>query len=132
MNARSIGLAVVALGTGVLAFAQGEESAHETALKQMLRSIDQLTTTLAGVRDAETAQAARPGLRKAVEGWKDAKTKAAALPPPNQAEKDRLTKDYKGKMDEAVKKFFTEVGRVRLLPAGKDVLDEVKGVAPIP
>ena len=43
-----------------------------------------------------------------------------------------LTKEFKGKMDEAVKKFFTEVGRVRLLPAGKEVLDEVKGVAPIP
>ena len=46
--------------------------------------------------------------------------------------KDRLAKEYKGKMDDTLKKFFTEVGRVRGFPAGKEVLMEIKPVVIIP
>jgi cytochrome c556 len=132
MNARWIGAAMTALGVGALAAAAGEESAHEQALKQMIRALDKLTTTLSGIKDAETAQAARPELRKAVEGWTATKKKLEELPPPGNAEKDRLQKEYKGKVDEATKKLFTEIGRVRMFPAGKDVLQEMAKVLPIP
>src|SRR5262249_9472391 len=112
----------------VVGAAAGEESPHEQSLMLMIRTLDKLTMTLTAVKDADTAKAARPELRKAAEAWTDAKTKAAKLPPPDKAEKDRLAKEYKGKMDAALKKFFTEVGRVRMIPAGKDVLDEIKVV----
>jgi hypothetical protein len=128
MNARSIGIALATVTLCLLPLAAGEESAHEKALKQIISSLDKLTMTLAGIKDAETAQAARPELRKAVMGWAEARKKADKLPPPEPAEKDRLAKQYKGKMDEAVKKFFTEVGRVRGFPAGKEALDEVRPV----
>ena len=60
------------------------------------------------------------------------KTKAGKLAPPDKAEKDRLAKEYRGKMDEALKKFLTEYGRVRGFPAGREVLMEIKAVVVIP
>ncbi len=71
---------------------------------------------------------ARPDLKKAVEAWAKVKAKAAELPPPEQAEKDRLAKAYRPKLDATVKRFFTEVARVRKFPAGKDVLKEIKDI----
>ncbi len=129
MNARAIGLALLALAASVFTATAGEESPYEQSLKQMIRTLDRLAMTLAGIKDADTAQAARPELKKAVDEWTVIKTKAGQLPPPDQAEKDRLAKAYRSKLEEAMKKFFTEVGRVRGLPAGKDVLQEIKPVA---
>jgi len=123
---------LMTLGAVLLPLAAGEESPHELALKQVLKSLDKLTMTLGSIKDAETAEATRPELRKAVENWTDAKTKAGKLAPPEKVEKDRLAKEYKGKMDESIKKFFTEVGRVRSFPAGKEVLQEIKAVVIIP
>jgi hypothetical protein len=132
MNARSWMAVLVALGCGMLPLTAGEESQHELAVKQMLKSLDKLTMTLASIKDGDTAEAARPELKKAAENWVDVKTKAGKLAPPDKAEKDRLAKEYKGKMDEAIKKFLTEYGRVRILPAGKEVLMEIKAVVVVP
>jgi hypothetical protein len=123
---------LVALGAGLLPLLGGEESPHEQALKLTLRSLDKLTTTLATIRDADTAAAARPDLKKAVEGWTEAKKKTDQLPPPGKAEKDRLAKEYTPKMDEAVKKFKTEIGRVRGFAAGRKVLTEIEAVVGAP
>jgi hypothetical protein len=132
MHARSWMAVLVALGCGLLPLLAGEESPHESAVKEMLKSLDKLTITLASVKDAETAEAARPELKKAAENWVEVKTKAGKLAPPDKAEKDRLAKEYKGKMDEAIKKFFTEYGRVRGFPAGRAVLMEIKAVVIMP
>lgn len=128
MNARSWMAVLVALGVALAPLAAGEESPHELAVKQVLKSLDKLTMALSGVKDAETAQAARPGLRKAAKDWTELKAKTALLPPPDKAEKDRLVKDYKSKMDDAIKKYYVEVGRVFSFEAGKDVLMELKPV----
>jgi hypothetical protein len=132
MNARSWMAVLVALGGGLLPLTAGEESPHEMAVKQLLKSLDKLTMTLATVKDADSAAAARPELKKAVKSWVEAKTKTDKLVPPDKAEKDRLEKEYKGKMNEAIKKFFTEYGRLRDIPAGKEVLMEIKAVKVIP
>jgi hypothetical protein len=118
--------AIVAIAT--LSVSADEESPYEKGLKVQLRALEQLSTVLAGVRDVDSAQAARPELRKAADAWTGAKTKLAELPPPDKQEKDRLAKDYKKKMDAATLKFFTEVGRVRGFPAGKQLLEEIKSV----
>src|ERR1700674_5527866 len=69
MNARSWMAVLVALGVALVPLAAGEESPHELAVKQVLKSLDKLTMALSGVKDAETAQAARPELRKAAKDW---------------------------------------------------------------
>lgn len=128
MNARSWMGVLVAFGAGLLPLTAGEESPHELAVKQVLKSLDKLTMALSAVKDAETAQAARPELRKAAKDWTELKSKTALLPPPDKAEKDRLAKEYKGKMDDAIKKYYVEVGRVFSFQAGKEVLVELKPV----
>jgi hypothetical protein len=128
MVARIIGMTLTAFAALTLGLAAQEESPHEQSVKEMLKALDRLTMTLTKINDAETAQAARPELRKAVENWTAVKKKTANLPPPDQAEKDRLSRTYKGKVEEATKMFLTEVGRVRKLPAGKQVLDDLKPV----
>ena len=116
------------LPASALPTSAGEASPHEEALKAMLKSLDRMTTAVGGVKDAETADAARPDLKKAVDGWTMARAKADKLPPPEPAEKERLTKQYKGKMDAALKKLLTEVGRVNAVPAAKGLLKELRVV----
>jgi hypothetical protein len=128
MSARGFGLALLVLSAAALGLAAGDETAHEQALKQTIGAIDKMTMTLSTIKDEETAQAAKPELQKAVKVWTMVKAKAAELPPPEQAEKDRLAKAYKPKLDTAVKKFFTEVARVRKFPAGNEVLKEIKDI----
>jgi hypothetical protein len=128
MKARTIGMAMALLAVIFVTAAAGDDSPHELSLKQTIRALDKLATTLEKVKDADTAQAARAELKKAAEEWTAIKTKAGELPPPDQAEKDRLAKAYKGKLEEAMKRFFVEVGRVRMFPAGKEVLKEIKPV----
>jgi hypothetical protein len=125
---RSIGSVVCVLTCGWLCLAAGEESPHEQTLKVMLASLNKLTAALAGVKDAETAQAARPELKKAADTWVAARAKADKLPPPEPAEKARLTKQYKPKMDEALKKLNVEVGRLQSVPSAKEALQELRPV----
>ncbi len=89
----------------------GGKAAFDDVVKQMLETMDSLTTTLATVRDEESAKAARPELRKAAAKWQGIETKAKNVPPPNREEKDRLAKQYKTKLEEAQKKLFGEVAR---------------------
>ena len=126
--ARAFGLSLLVLSALVVGLTAGEESAYEQSLKQTIGALDKMTMTLATIKDEDTAQTARPQLQKAVKAWMMVKAKAAELPPPDQTEKDRLAKVYKSKLDAAVKKFFTEVARVRKFPAGNDVLKEIKDI----
>src|SRR5437773_9919 len=128
MHARTIGAAFAALGVVLLPALAGEESPHEQALKGMLKSLDKMTLTLADVKDGDSAEAARPELKKLAAGWTAARAKADKLPPPEPAEKERLAKQYKGKMDEAIKKLLGEAGRINAIPAAKDVLKELRVV----
>ena len=60
--------------------------------------------------------------------WVDERARAAKLVPPDRAEKERLTKIYRPKIDEALKKMFLEIRRVEIIPGGKDALKEIRGV----
>jgi septal ring factor EnvC (AmiA/AmiB activator) len=104
------------------------KTAFDDVVKQMIETMDSLTTTLATIRDEETAKAAVPELRKSAEKWQLVKKKAADLQPPSREEKDRLAKDYKKKLEEAQKKLFAEVGRVSLVPGGRPALMEISSV----
>ena len=89
---------------------------------------DSLTATLATIRDEETAKGAQPELRKTAAKWKLIKQKAEDLPPPSRQEKDRLEKQYKMKLEEAQKKLFGEVARVRMVSGGREALLEISSV----
>ena len=112
----------------VLPVQGGAKAGFEDIVKQMVQTMDTLTRTLGTIQDEETAKGARPELRKAAEKWHTIKKNAENLPPPSREERDRLAKEYKGKLEEAQKKLFVEVARVALVPGGKDALLEISGV----
>jgi hypothetical protein len=121
----SIGIAFIAWGFA----AAGEESPHEQAIVKMLGSLDKISATLKKIVDEESALAAKPELRKEAAIWVEARAKARKLQPPEKAEKVRLEKMYKLKVEESLKKLFTEKTRVELIePGGKDALKEIAGV----
>ncbi len=110
------------------ALAAGGAASHEAVVKELLTTLDGLTTTLRGVKDADTAKAARPELKKAAAAWAAVRKKAEALPPPEPAIKDRLMKEYRPKLDAAVKGLFGQVRRVEDVPGGPAALREIAGV----
>ena len=119
-----VGLVMLALG-----FARaGEASPHEQAILRMLGNLHEIGKILQSIETEEGAEAAKPDLRKAAKNWIEARAKTAKMPPPERAEKERLTKIYKPKVDDALKKMFTEIRRVEVIPGGKDALKEIRGV----
>jgi hypothetical protein len=120
--------AAVVLGLLVALLPARAGEAHEDTLKQMLAALDKMAVALESAKDGESAKAAQPELRKAADGYLLARQKAAALPPPEQAEKDRLAKEYRPKMQMALKKFFSEVRRVETLPEARPILVEIRDV----
>jgi hypothetical protein len=126
---RAVGcLAVVLVACACQPAAAGGDKAFEDVVKQMLDTMGSLTTTLATIRDDETAKSAKPDLRKAAGKWQLIKKKAEGLPPPSKQEKDRLAKEYRTKLEEAQKKLFGEVARVSTIPGGRAALLEVSSV----
>lgn len=100
----------------------------EEVVKDTLGILDKLTTTLAGVKDKETADSARPELKATTSKWVEIRKKAEALKPPTTEEKTRLEKEYKGKLEESQKKLFAEIGRVKGVPGGPEALTEIAPV----
>jgi hypothetical protein len=106
----------------------GDKTQFEDVIKQMLGTMDKLTKTLTTITDEDTAKSARPELRKAAGTWHLITKKAEGMPPPSKEEKDRLAKQYKPKLEEATKKLFGEVDRVKSIPGGRQALLEISGV----
>lgn len=103
----------------------GDDSPHISVVKAMLGAMDKITTQLKTVVDEDTAKAARPELKKAAEHWQALRQKAKDTPPPTKEEKARLSKEFASKIEDAQKKLFAEIGRVQLLPGGRDALQDL-------
>jgi len=101
---------------------------HEEVVKQMLASMDKITTTLTSITNEESAEAAKPGLRKAAKEWVALRAKVEKLPPPPREEKERLDKEYKEKLVTANKKLTAEKTRVDNIPGGPEALKEIRSV----
>ena len=122
-RAGCIGLALVAVG-----LMGAGDSPYEKTLKDMIGAVDSIGVTLKTIIDEDTAAASKPVLRKANDAFVDARTKAGKLPPPEREEKARLEKVYKPKLEESLKRMFSEIRRVEIIPGGKEALKEIAGV----
>ncbi len=119
---------LVMVALGLVCLTAGEPASHEAVVQGMLGALEKISATLETVRDEATAEAARPDLRKQAEAWRALRKRADALPPPERDAKDRLAKEYKGKMDESLKRLFAQIGRVQALPGARPALQEISGV----
>jgi uncharacterized membrane protein (UPF0182 family) len=105
-----------------------KDSPQAAVVKEMLGVMDSLTKALSGIKDAGTAEAAKPELRKLAKAWMTVRGKAEKVPPPSKEEKARLEKDFKSRMELAQRKLFVEAERVRGIAAARDVLEEIRSV----
>lgn len=124
-----IGCLVVLAG---LLLARGQEAGSEARLadilKEMMETMDKLTLQLEAIKDEDTAKASKDDLKKTTSVWLQIRKKAEKMRPPSKDEKDRLEKEYKGKLQAAQKKLFTEIARVKSVPGGPDALKEIRGL----
>ncbi len=126
MKVRAWSIGIVLLAAGLAAGSQG--SPYEQALQQVLESFDKIGASLKTIIDEDSANAAKPDLRKAAATFLEAKAKAAKMQQPEKDEKVRLEKLYKPKLDDSMKKMITEMRRVEQIPGGKEALKEISGV----
>jgi hypothetical protein len=130
MNARCMTAGLLALLLGAATLSAGAAERHEAVLKEMIGAVDKLGEALKAVEDADSAKAAKPELKKGAQTFLAARAKAGKLPPPDKEAKDRLAKTYRPKLEEAMKKLFTEVRRVEKVPGGAAALVEIQPILP--
>src|SRR5262245_6367468 len=113
------------VATAVLATAPSAGKMFEDVLKETLGTFDQITAALVTIKDEDSAKSAKPDREKAAGRFLEIQKLAAAMKPPDKAERDRLVKEYKPKLEEAHKKLFVEISRVRRVPGGRDALQAI-------
>lgn len=121
--------AVLALTTA-LAWGQatGSEAKLDEVVKEVLGTMDKLASQLAAIKDEATAKASRDELKKTVRHWQEIRKKGEQLKPPTKEEKDRLEKEYKGKLKAAQDKLFAEIARVKGVPGGPEALKVIRAL----
>ena len=121
-------VALVALLAAV-GLAAGGGPTHEEVTKQLLAVMDKITVSLASITSQESAEAAKPVLRNSAKEFLAVRAQAEKLPPPSREEKNRLEKEFKGKIETATKKLAAERVRVRnITPGGPEALEEIRSV----
>jgi hypothetical protein len=119
----------IACGTVLLTLALlragGGPSPQEAVLKDMLATLEQANKVLKGVVDEASAGAARPELKKAALRLRDLRKKAREMKQPGKAEKARLEKLYRDKLDDTLKKLRAESIRVKGIPGGAEAVKEL-------
>ena len=119
------------LGAAVLiALGEGGEagSPHEAVVKEMLRTLEQVTGVLGKISDEASAEAARPELRAADKRMLQLRKKAKELKQPSKEEKDRLAREYRARFEDALKKLRAEVIRVKGIPGGDAAVKELSSL----
>jgi hypothetical protein len=117
-----------AAGLLILLLARVQEPGHEDVIKQSLELLGKISMSLGEIKDAESAEKARPELAKLAAEWTAWQKKARSLPPPEPAEKERLTKTYKKDLAAAEKKLRGELIRLESIPGSRPAVREITGV----
>ncbi|HEV2948546.1 MAG TPA: hypothetical protein VGX70_14315 [Gemmataceae bacterium] len=121
-----LGLALLALAVLVLPAPSQGGSSYENVVKELIATLNMLTDVLGTVKDEPTARAAVPEVKKVMGRFDEINKKAKALPQPEKEEKDRITKLYRPKLQEAVRKEKAEAARVKSIPGGKELVELTK------
>lgn len=105
-----------------------KSEAFEKLVKEMVGTLERVAQTLSEIKDKDTADAARPQLRKSGEEFLALRKEAETLPPPPKDVKDRLAKLYRGKLEAVQKKILAEVVRVQRVPGGREALEDLGAI----
>ena len=109
-----------------------EKVTFDTVMKEMLSTLDKMTTALESAKDDATAKTAKPKLVTIAAQMQDLQEKAKKLGTPPPDEEKKLEERYKVDLDGVTKKLVAEVTRLKGQPYGKDLLDAIQPKAPKP
>jgi hypothetical protein len=116
-----LGGLLLLLVTATLPAQTAGSSPYENVLKELVSALDGVTKVLTSVKTESDARAAVPEFKKAVSRLTDIQKQAEALPQPEKAEKDRVTRLYRSKLQDSINKLSSEVARVKAIPGGSDL-----------
>jgi hypothetical protein len=125
MNRRFLAL----LASTALALA-GCGDTHDSLTSDSIRTLNETADVLATVKDARSADAARPQLKKLGERWRGLQKRAGDLKQPTTEEREELQKKHRPELEAAIKRYFTETTRVLRVPGGAGALQELGDVKP--
>jgi len=109
-----------------------EKVTFDSVMKEMLSTLDKMTTALESAKDDATAKTAKPKLVTISGQMQDLQEKAKKLGNPPPDEEKKLEEKYKGEMDGVTKRLVAEVTRLKGQPYGKELLDAIQPKAPKP
>jgi hypothetical protein len=123
----SVATGCVLLGLAALVCGQGTSAVTPSDIvKETLELMEKITQQLTAIKDEESAKASRAELKASVARWLEMRKRAEKLKPPaSKEERDRLEKEFRGKLIKADKKLKAEIARVDRVPGGKDALKEL-------
>ncbi len=110
---------------GLVRAQQSGEDSYETLVKEMLGTVEQITSTLKTITDRASAEAARPELRKLAKKMLELHKKADEWKQPDKERLERLKKDYAPKLEKAVKEFNEAVTGAKAIRGSDDALAEL-------
>jgi hypothetical protein len=117
-------VALLWLGSALMA-AQTVAENYETFVKDVIETVQQINKTLGEIKDRPSAEAAKPELKKNAEKLLELRKLAEQAKEPSKADKDRLEKEYAGKMAATIKKLQDETIRVNDIPGGREAVAEL-------
>jgi cob(I)alamin adenosyltransferase len=116
---------VVCLSCFLVAGQQTGDSPHESIIKDMLGTVEHLTKTLQTIKDRDSAEAARPELKKGAQKMLELRKKAEDWTQPSKDEKDRLAEKYAKKLEVAVKQLREQTLLAKTIPGGEEAVAEL-------
>jgi Sec-independent protein translocase protein TatA len=122
-------LALVAL----LAFVVGgceSKPTHESVMKDMVGKMKEFVSTLEGVKDEASAEAAKPKLQALNKEMKELQTKASQLPKASPEEEKRLRDKYEPELKELMPKMMAAGMKIAMDPKLSAILKDSMGDGP--
>jgi hypothetical protein len=104
---------------------QAGDGSYEGLIKDMLGTVDHITKTLQTIKDRDSADAARPELKKAAQTMLELRKKAEDWNQPNKDEKERLAEKYAKKLEAAVKQLRDQTIIAKNIPGGEEAVAEL-------
>jgi len=98
---------------------------HESLAGEQVAAMKELSNTLDIVKDADSAKAAKPTLKKLVERMNDINARMTKLPAPTEAEVNAMGEKYGKQMDEISQKMVANMMRVQFDPAIQKELSDI-------
>jgi hypothetical protein len=115
-------LAILPLLLLVLPGCSGDS--FESLRKKQVETVNEAIQVLTGIRDRDSAEKARPTLKKLGDRWRDLDNRISALENVS-ADEQTKAKPLSDQLDSLIAHYLGEALRVAFVPGGKDALAEI-------